>query len=76
MSVHLYTAGENRFVLCLPCFGLFSSFHAIFGARRSHPMIRPCTVVYTIMCCEPAQMTDKNTYWQQSTEKSTINAMH
>ena len=41
----------------LPCFGLFSSFHAIFGARRSHPMIRPCTVVYAITCCEPAQMT-------------------
>ena len=39
---------------CLPCFGLFSSFHTIFGARRSQPMIRPCTVAYAITCCEPA----------------------
>lgn len=56
---HLQNMTANKNLLCLPCFGLFSSFHAIFDARRSQPMIRPCTVAYVITCCKPAQMSVK-----------------
>ena len=46
----------NQCLLCLPCFGLFSSFHAIFDVRRSQPIMRPCTVAYVITCCKPVQI--------------------
>ena len=67
----------NQCLLCLPCFGLFSSFHAIFDVRRSQPIMRPCTVAYVITCCKPVQILVKTLisnslqYWWNFISKST-----